>query len=489
MSTLILPSIAEAIANATHSARAPLRWNPAEHLLSRFAFGPTKTDRAYLAKYGPTAWYSLQISRGRLHPGYSANSSVAAVGPLLSKSPAQLHSYFTAQGKSFSSDAMNQLGMVTIGLQAWSPAQLYETLVDFFANHLNVSNHVGDLWLTRHAYDRDVIRKYAFGSFTDMLLASARNPAMLRYLNLSQSTDKAINENYGRELLELHTVGLNYTESDVVNAATLLTGRAIDSLYRYAYNPAVHPIGQVQVLGFTTPNATSTAGETEGDDLLRYLAAHPFTAQHLARKLCLRFVSDSPSAALVNAVAAAYLSHHTQILPMVSTILRSTEFWASRGAKVRRPAENLVATVRVLGLGVSDWSSALGSLTWMAHLLGDRPLDWQPPNGYPDVATAWRSSGTLMNLWHQHLSLLGGSWSGMKPVTPSSYFGTPKTSGAAIAALTHTLTRTTWTTTHLAVLQAFLGEPATTPMTRSTLRWKGRALMAIILDGPHHALR
>ena len=130
-----------------------------------------------------------------------------------------MQQWLIAHDNEYGWDAMDQLTEVTLGLQAWSPGQLYETLVDFFANHLNVPNHNGDLWNTRHAFDRDVIRRYALGKFSDMLLASAKHPAMLIYLSLAESTKAAVNENYGRELLELHTVGLHYSESDVQNAA------------------------------------------------------------------------------------------------------------------------------------------------------------------------------------------------------------------------------------------------------------------------------
>jgi hypothetical protein len=192
----------------------------------------------------------------------------------------------------------------------------------------------------------------------------------------------------------------------------------------------------------------------------------------------------------VNAVAKAYRDNHTKILPMVSTILRSTEFWESRGRKVRRPAENFLATIRVLGVGVKSWPDALQSMHWITSSMGHGPLDWPAPNGYPDVAAAWRSAGTLLNVWEKHLGLAGGWWDGFtEPSLTTLYGGTPSTSGDAISRLTKRLTGTTWSATHRAVLQQFLDEPASTPMSRSILRWWGVPLAAVILDGPHHALR
>jgi uncharacterized protein (DUF1800 family) len=487
---LIWPTITQAVAHASHTAHAPLVWDPTGHLLSRAAFGPTPRSRAYIGAHGVTGWYNQQLAEGAKHAGYSGNAAVMAQGPLLAQSPWDVRQFLKANGDEYGWDAMDQLTRVTLGLQTWSTAQMYETLVDLFSNHLNVANHNGDVWNTRHAYDRDVIRTHAMGSFTDMLLASARHPAMLYFLNLAESTKTAVNENYGRELLELHTVGLTYSEDDVKNTAKLLTGRTVDSSSNYVYRPTRHYTGTIRVLGFAHANAASGDGEPAGDALLRYLAAHPATAQRLARKMCVRYVSDAPSAELVTAVANSYLAHDTNIVPMLSTILHSTEFWQSRGAKVRRPAENLIATVRTLVPKVSDMSKALNTLHWMSADVGHVPLDWSAPNGYPDVAASWRSSSTLLSEWNQHLGFAGDWWEGFAASDKVALYGSkPATSGDAITLLTKRLTGMTFSTTHRAALQKFLGEPASTKMANSRLRWLLDPLIAIILDGPHHALR
>ena len=491
MSIRIWPTMALAQANAARTAATPLVWDPVNHLLSRCAFGPTTAARAALTKSGPDAWYAAQLAAARKYQGYSGNPAVAAQGPMLSLTPFDLRAQMAAAGNEYGWDAMEQLGRVTIGLQAWSEAQLYEVLVDFFSNHLNVPNHNGDLWVTRHTFDRDVIRPYAMGSFTDMLLASAKNPAMLLSLNLAQSTKLAVNENYGRELMEMHTVGRIYSESDVKNAAMLLTGRTLNDNFHYVYDSDIHGTGKVTVLGFTSPNTTAAGGEKAGDALLRYLATHSATAKHLAQKLCVRLVSDTPSADLVAAVAAAYTASGTQILPMVSTILRSTEFWESRGKKVRRPTENVIATARLLDITPNDMTKALDTLNWVTSNAGNRPLDWAAPNGYPDDANSWRSSGDLLQLWNMHLALAAGYWGGLPaPATASLYGGAaPATSGEAVGLMTRRLTGMTFSAAHLAALQTYLGEAASTPIARSVLNWMASTLAGLILDGPHHAFR
>ena len=489
MTQLVWPTMAAAIAHSRRTAVAPLAWDPTVHLLSRCSFGPTPATRAYVTRYGPDRWYATQVAAARSYPLYRGQRSVAAQGPLLSMSPYDVRQYLISQNREYGWDAMEQLGRVTLGLQAWSGCQLYEVLVDFFSNHLNVANHNGDVWNTRHAYDRDVIRANATGSFTSMLLASSKNPAMLIYLNLAESTKAAVNENYGRELLELHTVGLHYSENDVKNAARALTGRTLDDNQHYLFDDYIHPTGKVQVLGWSDANADPAAGERTGDALLRYLASHPYTAQHLAQKLCVRLVSDAPSAALVDAVAKAYLDGRTQILPMVSTILRSTEFWESRGKKVRRPTENVIASVRALAPPVTDWANALGSLSWQTANLGNRPLDWFAPNGYADVAAAWRSAGGLLDIWQMQLGYVGGWWNGVGKIDLAALYAGAATSGAAVDLMARRLTWTAWSSADLAALQTFLGEPAATAIGRSRLQWLAEPLAGVILHGPHHALR
>jgi hypothetical protein len=489
MATTIWPSIAAAVQNSPHTARAPMRWDPASLLLARFAFGDSPASRAELASYGYDGWWARQLAAPT---GYAAHPAVAAHGSLLGMSPKDVRAWLKANGNEYGWELMDQLTEVTLGLQTWSPAQLYETVVDFFANHLNVANHSDGVWTTRHTMDRDVIRRHAFGSFTDMLLASAKDPAMLQYLSLAKSTKSAVNENYGRELLELHTVGAgNYTEEDVKNSAKILTGRTTDADYNYLYNPTKHYVGPITVMGFSHPNGTAADGEAAGDGYLRYLASHPKTANRLAQKLCIRFVSDTPTPSLVAEVAKAYLDNGTRILPMLSVLLRSTEFWTSRGAKVRRPAENLVATIRILGYGPGALATTLPSLHWMSSSIGQVPLDWSPPNGYPDVASAWRSSGTLLNLWQYHRGFAQSWWDGFDPVDLTKLYGSPAptTSGAAIAALCVRLTGSPLPATHVAALQSFLGEPASTSLDKSMLRWYLAHLVPLILDSPTFALR
>ena len=188
-------------------------------------------------------------------------------------------------------------------------------------------------------------------------------------------------------------------------------------------------------------------------------------------------------------MARAYLGNGTKIMPMVKTILHSNEFWESRGAKVRRPAENVIATIRAFDARVADYGKATQALHWITSSMNNVPLDWPAPNGYPDVATAWRSAGNLLTEWNIHLGLAGGWWDGFTDPDVASLYRGATTSGEAVARLTKALTGMTFSSAHLSALQAFLREPASTALANSTLRWLAYPLAALILDAPHHALR
>jgi uncharacterized protein (DUF1800 family) len=493
MTATLYATAQQALAAASHTAVAPLVWNPAAHLLSRFSFGATGADRSDATASTPDVWWANQVTLGQRHPGYSANPTVAAMGPMLSMNAADIQAQLIALNRAYGWDALDQLNRVTMGLQLYSPAQLYETVVDFFANHLNITCYNGDVWNTRHIFDRDVVRANAFGTYSDMLVASGRSSAMLYYLNQAESKKTAVNENYGRELLELHTVGLVYSEADVKNSAAILTGRIVNGVnWTYQYNANLHATGPVTVLGFSDANTTAARGEAVGDAYLTYLAHHPATATRLARKLCLRYVSDTPSDSLIAQVAQVYLANDTAILPTIYAILRSDEFWAARGAKTRRPAENAMATVRAAGIQPgTDLRSALDPLRWYLYLMGNDVLGYGPPPGYPDVAAAWRSAGNLILTWNVHRALIQNWWTAWSAVSSTALLGgqTPATSGAAIDLLAQRLVGQSLSATDQATLQTYLGEAATVPYATSKAKNNLAGLVILLLDSPYHALR
>jgi hypothetical protein len=462
------------------------------HVLRRLTYGPTPNSLAEIRTLGTAKWLEQQLAPHTIAD--SACDRVIARYPVLTLDIAGIRAGAIPE---FSWDAMYALGQATIARAAWSKRQLLEVMVDFWSNHLNVTNRSDGVWDNRHVYDREVIRKHAFGTFAGMLKASAVSPAMLTYLDNRSSTGEHPNENYARELLELHTVGLVYTEDDVQAAARLLTGLTVDwetGLYRY--ERWRHATGPVSLLGFSHLNATAAGGEAAATALLDHLALHPATARHIATKLCVRFVSDVPPDRLVDRLAGIYLAHKSAIVPVLRALFTSGEFRASVGAKVRRPMQDVVATVRTLGLGPDKTGTkGLAGLYWMIYEAGDAPMEWHPPNGYPDVAAAWSSASGTLARWNAHLSLAANWWP-TELSRPASLLTSlvptlPRTYGTLVDTLALRLVGTRMRPAHTAAITRFLGKTPATRLNRGdeALGWRFPYLVALVLDSPYFTFR
>jgi uncharacterized protein (DUF1800 family) len=280
-----------------------------------------------------------------------------------------------------------------------------------------------------------VIRQHALGRFEDLLKAASTHPAMLMFLGNAGSTKAHPNENQGRELLELHTVGLGagYTEAHVVDSARILTGWRVDMWDTWAafYDKGSHYDRPVRVLGFHRQNRSSD-GRQVTRDYLRYLAHHPSTAHHIAGKLAVAFVSDSPSRALVNHLARVYLQHGTQIRPVLRALVGSAEFRHSVGAKIRDPENDLVATYRLMDVHVAQPDAAdraAHQLIWQASSMGMMPMSWPAPNGQPIAGAAWASPSRVMGSMSTHYTMSGGWWPshGIRYRRPTSWLPRPST--------------------------------------------------------------
>jgi uncharacterized protein (DUF1800 family) len=457
----------------------PLSTDPVLHLLRRATFGPTPEAVSQARDMGVDAWLETQLAPASL-PDATADAAVALF-PMAGMTTSQIRAAVPAGHW----DAMLDLGTATLARQVWSSRQLFEVMVDFWSNHLNVACPSSAVWDLRTGYDRDVIRANALGRFSDMLLASARSPAMLAYLNNNLSTKRSVNENYGRELLELHTVGLaaGYTETDVRNSAYLMSGRTIDAGRQFAFDPAKHWTGEVTVLGFTAPNAVAADGLALGDAYLTYLARHPATAARIARKLAVRFVADDPPSTLVDRLAQVYLDNGTAIGPVLRALFGSDEFRGAVGAKTRRPLEDLVATVRVLGLTPgSDTRGSLKNLYWWLGQVGHAPLAWATPDGYPDTAAAWTSTNSTLFSWNMHWQLVNG-YPGLGRVPLLG--AVPATLGGYLDALAGRLLFQPLAPAERGALLAFLSGTETTRASSA----QAVNLVPLILDSFTHGLR
>jgi uncharacterized protein (DUF1800 family) len=492
--TLLYPSAGEAAAATAVTVPTILdTTDPVIHLLRRTTFGPTPQLVEEVHAAGIDGWLAAQLDPASI-PDPEADA-VSSAFPLGTAPPDVIRSSIPHG----SWDAMLEFSAATFARQMTTRRQLLEVMADFWANHLNVPTPGSGSWDVGGAYHNDVIRGHALGSFTDMLLAAGRHPAMLRYLSADQSKKDSVNENYGRELLELHTVGVGsgYTEADVRNSAYILTGRTVvgqdgpgpESTFRY--DPGRHWTGPITVLDFRHDNATAEGGLEVGDAYLRHLAAHPATAQTIARKLAVRFVSDSPPDTLVERLATAYIDAGTAIVPVLDTMFRSAEFWAAVGQKTRRPLENVVASARALGTvptGVDDGFQAVLRSVGNA---GHRPLGWPAPNGYPDVHAAWRSPGNLVEVLNVHRLLVGLWHRGMFRPDPAALLaGLPAANvGEFVDSTCRRLCFQTFRPAHRDAIVAFLGgDPAgQVALTIDDVDTAGA--IALVLDSPYFALR
>ena len=306
---------------------------------------------------------------------------------------------------------------MTVLRAASSNNQLFEVLQRLWMDHFNIS--FGDDWEWVAHYMEQVLRPNGMGSFRDLLVATAHSPSMMVYLDNASNTAAGINENYGRELLELHTLGIDsagrqiYTEDDVVGVSHVMSGWSFNyDNYTFEYKPFNHSSRQVSILGGQWTNA-GLAGKNAGDSLLNFLAGHPQTARYISTKLIRRFVTDEPSESLIASAAAVYLANDTNIVPVLRHILGSPEFASSAGQKIRRPFEQVIATLRVTGSVLSNDAQSDGAdrIHDLLEDLTHAPWRHSTPDGFPDVAEPWLSSDSLLTRWEGGARISRNDWS------------------------------------------------------------------------------
>ncbi len=383
------------------------------HLMNRLGVGYSRATFLQLRRAGGAeAWLRQQMRPGTVAESDKAKA-LADWFPDLRDSPARKWEKHVSKTRPAWEHA-RILGNHTMMRRMYSNRVLLETMVDFWSNHLHVKVNADLAWVQRTGYDA-VIRKHALGRFDDMLVAATLHPAMLLFLDNWRSVKDAPNENHGRELLELHTVGRTsgYTEEMVKDSAKILSGYTVDvyASWNGYYDSRKHTTGPVQVLGFSAANG-SADGSALARDYLRYLAHHPATARTIARKLAVRFVSDAPSDALVDELAGVFRRSGTDIKKTLAALVAHREFKASRGRKVRTPIDDMVHTVRVLGVSAQKPSGREGSfadaISWLHQ--GDLLYSWPRPDGPPDLNASWASASRMLGSFRMHWHLAGGYW-------------------------------------------------------------------------------
>lgn len=393
------------------------------HALNRLTFGPAPGDMDALNRQGVESFIHDQLNPERLPEPPELVNRLSGFEAITMSPPDLFVRYVRVPGRDLPPDLKGLEGGLKKPAEIWaqparakliralmSPRQLQEILVDFWYNHFNVFSDrslASRVWVG--AYEYQAIRPFVFGKFRDLLMATARHPAMLSYLDnaLNVAPDsprglkrsQGLNENYARELLELHTLGVDggYSQQDVRELARILTGWGLYSpapgrgLSAFFFDAKAHDNGQKKLLG----RLYQANGQAEVEAAMGDLADHPSTSQHVCFKLARRFVSDNPPPALVARLAKRFRETDGDIRQVLESLFASDEFWATQhyGVKFKTPFHYLVSAVKALSRPVDQSWQVLNIL----HQWGMPLYGCVTPDGYPDTEVAWLSPGALVD--------------------------------------------------------------------------------------------
>ena len=456
-------SAAQAPPAMSAAPRSDVRELPADQqiiqVLNRLTFGPRPGDVQKVRVVGLDKWIDRQ-----LHPGKISDAAIeqfvakypainqdqndllrkyadqqrqrrevrrADSTPMMSGQDSMVARQQLAQRFNLTRQVVTQLQSSRVARAVASERQLQEMMTDFWENHFNIYAQKGGpepYYLTD--FDQKVIRPRALGKFRDLLEAVAKSPAMLFYLDNARSMadstrptlarrqqqqrqQPGLNENYGRELLELHTLGVDggYTQQDVINVARAFTGWTIKPPAQgggFIFRPGVHDAGEKIVLGH---KLRAGRGMEDAQDVLDILARNPSTARFISFKLARRFVSDSPSKALVDHAAQVYLKTNGDIREVVRAIITSPEFFSRQAfrAKVKSPFEVVVSAMRALNASPDSSPRSAQVIAF----LGQPIFGHQAPNGWPETGEAWMNTGAILNRINFGMAVAAGRLPGV----------------------------------------------------------------------------
>jgi len=367
----------------------------ASHVLNRLCFAPRPGQHAEVSALGAREFIARQLDPESIddrwtdaRSGHFEALRARPIGELLEYDAREL---------------LDQLTRYKILHAVHSKRQLKEVMVDFWSDHFNIDPSKGDSKWLKPADDREVIRAHALGSFPAFLKASALSPSMLWYLdgrvNRRANASDHPNENYGRELLELHSMGVHggYTQQDVMEIARCLTGWTVReraksrfAVGKVEFRPDLHDDGPKTLLGTAV---SAGLGAAELDRVIEIVSNHPSTARFIAEKLCRRFIAEDPPADAIRVVAETFQHSRGEIRPTLATLFETPAFWTSRGGKIKRPFHFVISALRTTSAR-TDAGPALQN-----HLLrlGQAPFRFPTPDGYPEEAQPWMA--TLLWRW------------------------------------------------------------------------------------------
>ncbi len=374
--------------------------HPIAHLLNRATYGPRPGQIAEVERLGRERWLNQQLD-------YRNISDTALEW--------RLRRYDTLKMKardllSFRRDEMyvaNELAQATLIRAIFSERQLYEVMVGFWSDHFSIYHFKNDKEIVvflKTVDDRDVIRHHALGKFRDLLRASAHSPAMLYYLDNTTNEKSYPNENYAREIMELHTLGVDggYTEEDIKEVARCFTGWTANGRGDFEFNSDWHDNGEKIVLG----QRITGGGKADGDQVLDILSDHPSTAHFVCTKLARRFVADDPPPEIVDACTNTWQETDGDIRAVLRTLFNHAEF-DNAPPKFKRPFELVVSLLRTINANYDGDADLITRL----EAMGQRPFAWVTPDGYPDRAEIWASN--ILDPWKFAVDITNNSLPGV----------------------------------------------------------------------------
>lgn len=407
---------------ANSAADPSAAWSdPVLRLVRRITMGMNPEEVALARRLGYAGYLDYQLRASAIDD--SAIEAIIAARLPMTQMPAA--TLATQDGN----EVANQLADATWYRAAFSKAQLRERMVEFWTDHFTISlNKVGYLKMVD---DRDVIRPFALRTFPELLRATSQSGAMLVYLDQNRSRTPTPNQNYAREIMELHTLGVDggYSQTDVAELSRILTGWTTTGPGTFAFNRNFHDRNAKTFLGRSFPSMLVTATDVqmkgEGDAAIQMLVAHPSTAAYISLKMARWLLAYEPPQAVVDATAATYMSTGGDITAMIRTILSGKNLMVSP-AKYKRPFHLAVSAMRGMGATVVNIRSARRR----ADQMGMPVFMWEQPNGYPDRVDWW--SGLVISRW-SYMQYLSTQNSATTTRVNSAPFRSPDTADGVIA--------------------------------------------------------
>jgi uncharacterized protein (DUF1800 family) len=462
------------------------------HLLNRTSFGIRETELQQARRTGAVAWLETQLAAN------TPNSTLqdSALDTLLKNTfpsltmtgPELVAAYPASDNKDVT--VLAELRNATHMRQIYSQKQLLEVMVEFWTNHFSAEHSGSQFQRYAKTLDDRELRSHALGKFRDLLLANAQGPMMQFYLDNYVNVKGNPQENYSRELMELHTLGVDggYTEADVKEVARAFTGWGVNrTRIEFAFTARNHDTAAKTVLGQKLP---AGRGIEDGLDVLNLLAGHPSTARLISSKLLRRFVTDAPSSKLIDDITAVFQRSDGDIKTVLRAIFASVDFAASADLKVKRPAEFLVSALRATDAQITGSTFGRAFSTRIDEM-GQQFSNWPAPNGYPDVQSYWINTTAWLSRWNFAFALTESSFDRGTSINLMTLSNNQRMPADIVDQLSARLLRRSLNDADRQSLIALIanGEPANRAIADNTLLPRLRELVAVLLSSRYFAYR